>query len=82
VNRVIDLFVFKLCLIIRICNEETNTSGRVDNKGMEGLAITPDGTTLVGIVQAPTLQDTKKSGDLRIVTIDIALELLMNTPVI
>ena len=24
-----------------------NVSGRVANKGMEGLAITPDGTTLV-----------------------------------
>ncbi len=28
-----------------------NTSGRVANKGMEGLAITPDGRTLVGIMQ-------------------------------
>lgn len=28
-----------------------NTSGRVPNKGMEGLAITPDGKTLVAIVQ-------------------------------
>src|SRR5215471_10543966 len=30
-----------------------NTSDRVANKGMEGLAITPDGKTLVGIMQAP-----------------------------
>ena len=53
-------------------NEEApnNTSGRVDNKGMEGLAITPDGKTLVGIMQAPLLQDPSKL--LRIVTIDIA----------
>ena len=38
-------------------NEEIpgNTSGRTDNKGMEGLAITPDGKTLVGILQAPTV---------------------------
>src|SRR5262252_9334885 len=28
-----------------------NTSGRVANKGMEGLAITPDGRTIVGIMQ-------------------------------
>lgn len=47
-----------------------NTSGRVANKGMEGLAITPDGKTLVGIMQAPLEQDTNKW--LRIVTIDIA----------
>jgi hypothetical protein len=47
-----------------------NTVGRVANKGMEGLAITPDGKTLVGIVQAPLEQDAAKN--LRIVTIDIA----------
>jgi hypothetical protein len=37
---------------------------------MEGLAITPDGKTLVGILQAPTLQD--KNNYLRIVTFDVA----------
>ena len=47
-----------------------NTVGRVANKGMEGLAITPDGKTLVGIMQAPLLQDASKQ--LRIVTVDIA----------
>jgi hypothetical protein len=46
-----------------------NTVGRVTNKGMEGLAITPDGKTLVGIMQANLEQDKKNS--LRIVTIDI-----------
>lgn len=56
-----------------------NTVGRVANKGMEGLAITPDGKTLVGIMQSPLLQDNaltsagKKSGvNIRMVTIDIA----------
>jgi len=47
-----------------------NAVGRVANKGMEGLAITPDGKTLVGIMQAPLEQDAAKN--LRIVTIDIA----------
>jgi len=51
-----------------------NTSGRTTNKGMEGLAITPDGKTLVGVMQAATIQDnvspTKKL--VRIVTIDVA----------
>jgi len=47
-----------------------NTTGRVANKGMEGLALTPDGKTLVGIMQANLEQD--KKGNLRIVTIDIA----------
>jgi hypothetical protein len=47
-----------------------NSTGRVANKGMEGLAITPDGKTLVGIMQAPLLQDNHNN--VRIVTIDIA----------
>ena len=53
-----------------------NTSGRVANKGMEGLAITPDGKTLVGIMQNALIQDAAEGGDaanlLRMVTIDIA----------
>ena len=51
-----------------------NTSGRVTNKGMEGLAITPDGKTLIGVMQAPLLQDKPSTGrgSVRIVTIDIA----------
>ncbi len=52
-----------------------NAVGRVANKGMEGLAITPDGKTLVGILQAPLAQDAAVSATsklLRIVTIDIA----------
>ncbi len=46
-----------------------NSVGRVANKGMEGLAITPDGKMLVGIVQANLEQD--KKGSLRIVTFDV-----------
>jgi len=52
-----------------------NTSGRTANKGMEGLAITPDGRALVGIMQAALIQDAAEGGDaaklLRIVTVDI-----------
>ena len=50
----------------------SNTSGRVANKGMEGLAITPDGKTLVGFEQSPLIQDGGDGGRMnRIVTIDI-----------
>lgn len=50
-----------------------NTSGRVANKGMEGLAITPDGKTLVGFEQSPLIQDGGDGGRAnRIVTIDLA----------
>lgn len=50
-----------------------NTIGRVTNKGMEGLSITPDGQMLVGLMQSPLLQDGGDGGRAnRIVTIDIA----------
>lgn len=50
-----------------------NTSGRIANKGMEGLAITPDGRTLVGAMQSPLIQDggTATGVFTRIVVIDI-----------
>ena len=49
-----------------------NSIGRVANKGMEGLAITPDGKTLVGLMQSPLAQDGGDGGRAnRIVTIDI-----------
>ena len=51
----------------------SNLMGRVANKGMEGLAITPDGKTLVGIMQSPLAQDGGVNGRFtRIVMIDIA----------
>ncbi len=54
---------------------DNNTSGRTANKGMEGLAITPDGRTLVGIMQNALIQDANQGKPatklLRIVTIDI-----------
>jgi hypothetical protein len=52
-----------------------NTVGRTANKGMEGIAITPDGKTLVGIMQNALVQDASQGGNaakmLRIVTIDL-----------
>ena len=47
-----------------------NTSGRVANKGMEGLAITPDGKKLVGVMQAPLIQDGGRI--IRIVVFDVS----------
>ena len=50
-----------------------NPVGRIANKGMEGLAITPDGQTLIGIMQSPLAQDGGvAAGVTRIVAIDIA----------
>jgi hypothetical protein len=49
----------------------SNRTGRVTNKGMEGLAITPDGRTLVAIMQGPLIQDGGKQGvKCRILAID------------
>lgn len=50
-----------------------NSTGRVANKGMEGLSITPDGKTLFGFMQSPLAQDGGDGGSAnRIVSIDIA----------
>ncbi|MGN6422439.1 MAG: esterase-like activity of phytase family protein [Asticcacaulis sp.] len=51
-----------------------NVSGREANHGMEGLSLTPDGKTLVGIMQTALLQDGggKEGGYLRMLAIDIA----------
>ncbi|MEJ8814504.1 esterase-like activity of phytase family protein [Variovorax ureilyticus] len=49
-----------------------NTTGRVANKGMEGLAISPDGRTLFGFMQSPLIQDGGDGGRAnRIVAVDI-----------
>jgi hypothetical protein len=54
-----------------IANNKSN--GRITNKGMEGLAITPDGKFLVGFMQSPLAQDGGDGGQAnRIVKIDIA----------
>jgi hypothetical protein len=49
-----------------------NTSGRVTNKGMEGLAITPDGGKLLGAMQSPLIQDGGRKGvNIRLLEIDV-----------
>ena len=40
-----------------------NTAGRQPNRGMEGLAISPDGTKLIGIMQNPLIQDGGLDGE-------------------
>jgi hypothetical protein len=48
-----------------------NKAGRVANKGMEGLAISPNGHVLIGAMQSPLLQDSGTNGQFtRIITID------------
>jgi outer membrane protein assembly factor BamB len=49
-----------------------NDKGRVANKGMEGLAITPDGKWLVGFEQSPLIQDGGDGGRAnRIIAVDL-----------
>ena len=59
-----------------------NTSGRTANKGFEGLALTPDGTTLVAMVQNSLIQDANQGGAaaslLRLVVIDVASGAIKN----
>jgi hypothetical protein len=52
---------------------KANKSGRVPNKGMEGLALTPDGRKLVAALQAPLIQDGGRAGaNCYLVEIDLA----------
>ena len=49
-----------------------NKKGRVPNKGMEGLAINPEGTKLYAAMQSPLIQDGGRKGkNCRILEIDI-----------
>lgn len=40
-----------------------NATGRASNRGMECLALSADGTSLVGLMQGPLIQDGKKNAD-------------------
>ena len=52
-----------------------NKSGRVTNKGMESLAITPDGKTLLGAMQSPLIQDGGRNGvNVRLLRVDLATD--------
>lgn len=51
----------------------SNTAGRVANRGLEGLAITPDGGALFAILQSPLIQDGGRRGvNNRILKINLA----------
>lgn len=55
----------------------TITSGRQDNRGFEGLSITPDGSTLFAVLQDPLVNegssnDGRRSQNVRIVAFDVA----------
>ncbi len=50
-----------------------NRTGRVTNRGLEGLAITPDGRKLYAGMQSPLIQDGGRKGtNIRILEVDIA----------
>ncbi|HSW18486.1 MAG TPA: esterase-like activity of phytase family protein [Ramlibacter sp.] len=52
-----------------------NTQGRVANKGMEGLAISPNGKMLFGFVQSPLIEDGGDGGRMnRIVAVNLETE--------
>lgn len=53
--------------------DQFNSAGRVGNRGLEGLAISPDKKTITAIMQSPLLQDGGRSGlHIRMLQIDLA----------
>ncbi|SDD70729.1 esterase-like activity of phytase family protein [Paraburkholderia lycopersici] len=72
VVKVPDSFAVSALSPVGNAEISANTSGRVANKGMEGLAISPDGKTLFGAMQSPLLQDGGTNGAYtRILRIDL-----------
>jgi hypothetical protein len=72
-------FMVDVCSGVADEEIKQNTKGRISNRGMEGLAITPDGKKLVGIMQSPLIQDGGLDGahkrvgvNCRILELDIA----------
>jgi hypothetical protein len=43
---------------LKFSSEVNNVNGRRGNQGMEGVALSPDGTTLFGLMQSATIQDS------------------------
>lgn len=58
-----------------VAGRPTITTGRQDNRGFEGIAISPDGKTLTAVMQDPLVNegasnDGRRSQNLRVVTFD------------
>ena len=47
----------------RLMEVQVNDKGRASNRGMEGLAVSRDGKSLVGLMQSPLLQDAARTDD-------------------
>ena len=54
-------FLIKHCCPTSDEENSVNDSGRQANRGMEGLAISPDGDHLFGLLQSPLLQDSERT---------------------
>ncbi len=82
VLKVPDTFAGDEALPIGDDEISENTMGRVANKGMEGLAISPDGKTLFGAMQSPLIQDggRRRRRTRAILKIDVRAARRRNTP--
>lgn len=70
--RIPDKFLVELPDADPDKERSANLKGRVPNKGMEGLAIAPDGSKLYGLMQGPLIQDGGHDGkNVRLLEIDI-----------
>lgn len=66
-------------------SEANNVNGRRGNQGMEGVALSPDGTRLFGLLQSATLQDSGPGNQgrrhTRLLVYDVASNPLPSAPV-
>jgi len=74
-----DKFGIRIAASTRQTEVDRNSSGRLSNRGLEGLALTPDGRTLVAILQSPLLQDGGITrATTRMVTFDVQTRVVLH----
>jgi hypothetical protein len=71
--------------VLKFSSEISNVNGRRGNQGMEGVALSPDGTTLFGLMQSATIQDSGSGNqgrlNTRLLVYDVSVNVIPTTPV-
>lgn len=69
---------------LNFSSEVSNVNGRRGNQGMEGVALSPDGTKLFGLMQSATIQDSGSGNQgrrqTRLLVYDVSANVLPSAP--